>query len=308
MLLCSHSILIRVLFGLAIFAGLPGCGKTLRQNGTEQLITSHAVDRAVSQIDFTPLGGHKVYLDDQYMKNVKGTGFVNADYITSALRQQMVAARCYLVDKKEDSDFVVEGRIGALGSDQHELTYGIPANKALTDAASIVPTAPSIPSIPNISFARKDQQSAAAKISLFAYHRESLEPAWQSGIQQARSDAKETYIFNAGPFQSGEVFDEPQLAGSRFPLLEWMGLKKKPKQRKQGGDVPYFEEFVFDSTVEPTAAELQLAGHEEVQNESEGEKSTDGKPIVVPKLLPENPESPASGKQIAPPAVQPKKK
>ena len=68
---------------------LTGCGTVKSRSATEQLIISDAVDRSVSQIDFRPLSGKKVYLDTQYVRSIKGPGFVNADYIISSLRQQM---------------------------------------------------------------------------------------------------------------------------------------------------------------------------------------------------------------------------
>ena len=78
---------------------LSGCGTTLTRGATEQLLISDAVDQTVASLDFSTLSGKTVYLDTRYIKNVKGMGFVNADYIISSLRQQMTAANCLLQDK-----------------------------------------------------------------------------------------------------------------------------------------------------------------------------------------------------------------
>jgi hypothetical protein len=197
---------------------LCGCGSTTKRTATEQLLTSDAVDMAVSQIDFRPLGGQDVYLDTQYLKNIKGIGFTNAEYIISSLRQQMVGAGCLLQDDKDSATYIVEARIGALGTDDHDIVYGLPASNAISTAASAVSGMPSIPTIPEISFARKNDQSAAAKIAVFAYHNESRERVWQSGIAVSKRTAKDTWILGAGPFQSGTVYDGIQFAGSELEL------------------------------------------------------------------------------------------
>lgn len=199
-----------------------GCGNTVRRTATEQLLASDAVDRSVAQIDFRSLAGKKVFFDTSHIKDPKDVniGYVNSDYIISALRQQMVAAGCRVQEKKEESDYIVEARVGTLGTDGHEVIYGIPANNMLGTVSSFVPTAPQIPTIPEISLAKKDNQSAAAKIGVFAYNRLTSEPVWQSGISRANSHSSNTYVFGVGPFQNGEIYDKPRFAGNdlEFPL------------------------------------------------------------------------------------------
>jgi hypothetical protein len=155
----------------------------------------------------------------------------------------MTAAGCLLEDSRENADFVVEARIGALGTDGHEVTYGIPANAGLAEAATLVPSAPPIPLIPEISVAKKEDLMGAAKVALFAYHRESRQPVWQSGVAIATNNAKDAWIFGAGPFQFGTIYEGTQFAGSRlqFPLLG----KKKPPPEEQRDLVSYHDEVDF---------------------------------------------------------------
>jgi len=193
-----------------------GCGTVKSRSATEQLIISDAVDRSVAQIDFRPLSGRKVYLDSRFVKPVKGVGFVNADYIISSLRQQMTAAHCMLQDKVEDADYVVEARVGALGSNDQEVNYGIPASNAITAASSLLPTQPAVPTIPEISLAKRNDFRAAAKIAVFAYDRKTRQAVWQSGLSRGESTVKATWILGAGPFESGPIFDRPQFAGTSF--------------------------------------------------------------------------------------------
>lgn len=204
-------------FCIALLTLMTGCGKMLSNSATEQLLTSDAVDQTISHLDFSTLANKKVYFDTTYIKNVKGVGFVNGDYIVSSLRQQIVAANCLIQEKKEDADYVIEARVGTLATNGHEVNYGIPASNMLSSAASLVPTAPAIPTIPEISLAKKNNQTAAAKISVFAYNQKTRERVWQSGILQAKSTARDTWILGAGPFQRGTIYKEgAQFAGSRI--------------------------------------------------------------------------------------------
>jgi hypothetical protein len=261
-----------------------GCGTTKSKLATEQLIISDAVDRAVARIDFRPLSYKKVYLDTQYLKSVKGMGFVNADYIISSLRQQMTAAYCLLEDKKEDADIVVEARVGALGADSHDVTYGIPASNSLSSAASLVPNAPTIPTIPEISLARKSDEIGAAKIVVFAYHRDSRQPAWQSGISQSKSTAKDTWFFGAGPFQSGTIRGGTKLAGERIPI-PLIGQEKHDKP------ITPLETYGRQVTFVPDLNELNRVRQADYEQ-------TPPAPVVTPE---------APAKPLAPPAAPPPK-
>ncbi len=228
---------------VTVVACCAGCGTTRSRAATEQLLMSDAVDRSVAQIDFSPLGGKTVFFDTRYITAIKGQGFVNADYIISSLRQQMLAAGCLLQDKIEDAEYVIEGRCGTLGTDGHEITYGMPASSGLSNAASAVPGVPSIPMIPEISIARREDNRAAAKIAVFAYHRELRMPVWQAGVAVTTSNAKDVWFFGAGPFQTGSIYDGTQFAGNRIrvPLVH-----DDDDEPSRPNPVSYFEEFDFE--------------------------------------------------------------
>ncbi|MCM2371997.1 DUF6655 family protein [Aporhodopirellula aestuarii] len=200
----------------ALLALVIGCGTTRDHQATEQLLLSDAVDRSVSTIDFRPLGGEKVFLDTSYLRSVKSDSFVNADYVTSALRQQIMAAGCLIQDSVKDADIVIEARIGTLGADDHRVTFGIPENNSIGSAASLIPSSPTITQVPEIALARRDAREGAAKIAAFAYDRETRQAIWQSGISQSRSTARDTWVMGIGPFQAGSIRSETRLAGSKL--------------------------------------------------------------------------------------------
>ncbi len=225
-----------------------GCGTTQSRMATEQILLSAAVDDSISQIDFRDLSGRKVYLDTQFVRNVKGIGFVNADYIISSLRQQLVAAHCLIQDNLKDSDYVVEPRVGALGNNGHEISYGIPASNAISSASSLVPTMPQIPTIPELSLAKRNHQSASVKIGVFAYNRHTKHPVWQSGIAQSKSTAKDTWVLGMGPFQRGTIYEGTHFAGGKIgiPLV----ASDEPDHKHPA--IPYSEEFHFTEPESPT--------------------------------------------------------
>ena len=225
---CSLKSLARLtrLWCLLLLTMCAGCGTTKQHTATEQLLASDAVDVAVAKIDFTPLAGQRIYFDTKYIKNVKGPAFVNADYVISALRQQMIAAGVLLYEAETDADFVVEARVGALGADSHEVVYGLPSTNSInaaTTAVAAMSQVPAIPTIPELSLARKNVEQAAAKIGVFAYERETRQRIWQSGLSIGHSQSKDLWVFGAGPFQRGTIHDgQVRFAGSSLdvPLLE----------------------------------------------------------------------------------------
>ncbi len=271
-----------------LFAGLIaclcGCGTTTQKLGTEQLLMSDAVDTAISKIDFRHLAGQRVYLDTTYIKPVKSVGFVNSDYIVSSLRQQLAGAHCLLQDSAAEADIIVEPRVGALGSDGHEVTYGVPKTSALSTAAAIFTSVPIAPTIPEISLGRNVAQSGIAKVVVFAYERESKLPIWQSGVAKSESTSSSTWLLGAGPFQKGTIYEGFRFAGKDFNH-EKETQKLPPTTAPK---VAYDTEFVFDRPPireiatkpdDPVAAD----GVKEASHEEEVVQPAKAKPTPIPK-------------------------
>jgi len=188
--------------GLAAAFSAAGCGLNKSRLATEQLVVSDAVDRAVAEIDFSPLSSRKVFLDTKYLDSVKLSPIGNVEYVISSLRQQMVAYDLRLMEKAEQAEFIVEARLGVMANDGHEVTYGIPGSAAMT-TASVLLTAPvAAPAMPELSLGRRNHQQGTAKIGVFAYDRETREPVWQSGLAKGASRSRDLWMFGLGPFES----------------------------------------------------------------------------------------------------------
>ncbi len=213
---------------LAVLVLLPilftsGCGTTTQRLATEQLLISDAVDQAVAGIDFSYLSGQTVFLDTTYLKSIRGNGFANTEYIVSSIREQLAASGCRIQDERADAQIVVEPRVGALGTDGHEVTYGIPQTGQLTGAAAALSAGvPALPVIPEISFGKSDKHQGIAKIMVFAYDRETKVAVWQSGLKKSESSCTNTWVLGAGPFQKGTIHE-----GFRFAGRELNGKNKR---------------------------------------------------------------------------------
>lgn len=237
-----------------------GCGTTKQSTAKEQLLQSNAVDTAVARLDFTPLRGQRVYFDKQYIKDYKGIGFVNADYVISSLRQQMLAAGLYLMEEKGDADFVLEARMGALGNDNYEMVYGIPQSNSIgaaTTAMAAVTQVPPIPGIPELSIARRNDHFSAAKLAVFAYERESQARVWQSGVSVGRATAKDLWFLGIGPFHRGSIY-EGDLYFADDTMDPTLG---KDREGHNGPIAGYRKEAIFPRLDD--VDRTQLAGQEE---------------------------------------------
>lgn len=258
-----------------------GCGTVKHNEATQQLLASTAIDRSVAEINFRPLAGQKVFFDTKYLTNYKGIGFVNAEYVISSLRQQLFAAGCLVQDKLEDAEYVVEARVGTLGNDEHEIVYGMPANNALNTASVVVPNAPPLPAIPELSVARKHHQRAAAKVAAFAYHRETHEAVWQSGLMVSSANERDTWIMGAGPFESGALHERTEFAGTR--LFPWARNRMSPKT---GPIAEYSQEMLFNRPLTPEEREQQKLAAEQPaaqvqQASAEVEPTSDSAPAAA---------------------------
>lgn len=266
-----------ILAGL-LFATALGCGTTQQRTGTEQLLLSDAVDRSIDQFDLTALSGKTVYLDSTYITPDKSpptggkSNYVNSNYIISTLRQKLITSGCLLRPSADAADYIIEARVGALGTDALEVTYGIPASNALSTAATLLSSVPAAPTIPEISIGKRNAALSTSKVVLFAYHRETGTPVWQSGAAVARSDAKDSWLFGAGPIQRGTIYGGTQFAGTRL-RFPW---SKRETETKPVPELKIADSHQF---VQPEVLEHQLAIREEEAARAKESEGTDVVPV-----------------------------
>ena len=248
-----------VVFSILLVAA--GCGAAVQKTGTEQLVLSDSVDRAIDQLDLAPLAGRKVFLDTTYMQTYKGPNvYVSSDYIASALRQKLTTTGCRMEINRTDADYVLEARVGALGTDTMEVTYGIPSSNGLGVAASALSGVPAVPAIPEISVGKRNNLLGVSKIVVFAYHRDTGIPVWQSGAAVARSDAKDSWFMGVGPLTRGSVYNGVTLAGNRV---------NPPFEKKVARQIKPLSMGDRHSYVHPAVLEKQLADAKEIEGQQQ---------------------------------------
>ncbi|NLY00495.1 MAG: hypothetical protein GXY83_30740 [Rhodopirellula sp.] len=216
-----------------------GCGTTkwsdTARTATEQLLISDAMDRAVSQLDMRALAGKEIFIDEAPLKSI-----VDTAYLLSTLRQHLLASGAILKEKKDEAEYVVEVRAGAVGTDRHDVLFGVPATNI--PSVALVPGVPS--SIPEIPLMKKTEQHGVTKIAVFAYNRKTGRPVWQSGVVPGESKAKDFWVFGAGPFQRGSIYEGTEFAGGKLniPLVDLNKKRQEDREAISVADEAYFVE------------------------------------------------------------------
>ena len=290
-----------------LLAAFAGCGTTkwtdTARTATEQLLITDSIDRAVSRLDMRALAGKKVFVDDSPAKSV-----TDSAYLASAIRQHVLASGAILKTNRDEADYILEVRAGAVGTDRHDLLFGIPATNL--PSFGVMAGAPS--QIPEIAFAKKTDQRGVAKISLFAYNKQTGRPVWQSGAVPEESTTKALWVLGAGPFQRGTIHRGTTFAGAKLniPLID-------PVLGDQGGPTPVAvaDEAYFVEPKEPGAdgGKQQVgAGAGGASSTAAGAKPPEAAPPGPPSSAPPSPSGvppsasgPTPAAETRPPAPPP---
>ncbi len=169
-----------------------GCTTTKQSNtartATEQLLISNAVDQSLNKIDFSPLAGSAVFVEEKYID------CVDKGYVIGSIRHKLLQAGATLAGKPEEAEAIMEVRSGSVGTDSTSSYVGIPGF-----------TAPGMIGIPDIKLVTRDSQKAVAKIGIVVYSVKSKRELGEGGVSMALADDTNTYVLGHGPKQSGTL-------------------------------------------------------------------------------------------------------
>ena len=172
-----------------------GCAKLKQSDtartGLEQLLISNAVDQSLDKVDFRPVSGAKVFLKTDLLD------CVDKNYVMLSTRSRLLANKCTLVDKAEDSDIVMEIASGGVGTDRTELVVGTPE----------IPLG-LMGSVPKLNFYERNKAMGTAKLVIIATDSKSKQPVINSGFALARSDHQHWSVMGSGPVLSGSVANQ----------------------------------------------------------------------------------------------------
>jgi hypothetical protein len=167
------------------------------RSAVEQLLVSQAVDLALARVDFAPLAGKKVFVQEKYLDGL------DKNYVAASVRHRVLSSGARLVDKETDADVVVEIRSGGLGTDRTESFIGSP---------QLAVPGPMPLQIPEVQVVTNKRQTATAKIGIVAYDARTRQALGAGGVSIARSDDNNWFVLGMGPFQRGSVREEMQQA------------------------------------------------------------------------------------------------
>ncbi len=188
---------------------LAGCATTKESDtartGIEQLLVSSAVDQALDKVDFAPIRGAKVYLEEKYLD------CVDKNYVIVSLEERILRNGSTLVDKPEDADVVMHVTSGAVGTDRQEKFVGV----------SEIPLPPPSPiSIPQVTLISRTRANGTAKLKIVAFDVKTRRPVLGGHAVLARSDFKSWKLMGAGPVETGSV--PTQIAKATDESASWI--------------------------------------------------------------------------------------
>lgn len=274
---------------LAALVLCAGCGTTrisdTLRTGTEQMLLSSAIERAINNMDFTVLAGKDVYFDPQYLKGVSDEG-----YIISSIRQRLLADGAYLKGTRDEAIYIVEARAGTVGTNRQDVLIGIPqVNLPSGGAMTGIPSV-----IPEIPLAKKTQQRGVVKIAAFAYNQVTGQAVWQSGSYPITADSRDTWILGTGPFQRGSIYAGTSFAGDR---VRWIGGRGHSEM-----DVPAPGLSVTAAT---TFAEDEELLAEKMQSRKTPDKPSGAVPASFTPAVPPSQPQPGRIPSAVPPSTTP---
>ncbi len=181
-----------VLLALGIVVGCTSSSTSnTARTAKEQLLLSNAVDQSLDKVDFTPLYGHKVFLDEKYLE------CVDKGYVVGSLRHRILRSGGMLAAAADDADVVMEVRSGGVGTDTSDAYLGTP---------EIV--LPGMLTLPEVRLAERRAQSAYSKLAIVTYDAKSRQVLGDGGMSLARSNDNNWFAFGLGPYQNGSLKGE----------------------------------------------------------------------------------------------------
>jgi hypothetical protein len=185
---------------LGTAAAVAGCASTTTSHtartATEQLLISDAIDRAMSNVNFSDFNGYSVFVDDKHLDSV------DKGYLIGSLRHRILDAGGTLAASADKADLVLEARSGGVGTDCQESFIGIPAIGL-----------PGMPiELPEVKLASRSSQMGTAKLGFVCYDPSTGRAMGSGGSSTALTHNNDTFVMGIGPFRSGSVLEQRERA------------------------------------------------------------------------------------------------
>jgi hypothetical protein len=196
----KHSLLIVVL-GAAVMTA--GCTTTSTSNtartAKEQMLLSNAVDQSLDKVDFAPLSGQKVFVDEKYLE------CVDKSYVMGSVRHRVMRAGGTLAGTADDADVIMEVRSGGVGTDSTEMYVGVPP----------LPLGVGMQT-PEIRLSERKSQYGYSKLGLVVYDAKTKAVLGDGGMSMAQSDDNNWFVLGMGPWQDGALKNDVAVSRGDF--------------------------------------------------------------------------------------------
>lgn len=203
-----------LLLSVGLLVATTGCTNTSTSNtartAKEQMLLSNAVDQSLDKVDFTPLYGQKVFVDDKYLE------CVDKSYVVGSLRHRVMRAGGALAAAADNADVIMEVRSGGVGTDSTEMYLGVPS----------LPL-PAGMQTPEIRLSERKSQYGYSKLGLVLFDAKTKTVLGDGGMSMAQSDDNNWYVFGMGPWQDGTL--KGDVASARR-LPHGMKMNRMPTQ------------------------------------------------------------------------------
>lgn len=203
-----------LLLAVSLAVTMTGCTHTSTSNtartAKEQMLLSNAVDQSLDKVDFTPLYGQKVFVDDKYLE------CVDKSYVVGSLRHRVMRAGGALATTADDADVVMEVRSGGVGTDSAEMFLGVPS----------LPL-PAGMQTPEVRLTERKSQYGYSKLGLVLFDAKTKNVLGDGGMSLAQSDDNNWFVLGMGPFQDGTL--KSDVASARR-LPHGMKMNRMPTQ------------------------------------------------------------------------------
>jgi len=101
----------------------------------------------------------------------------------------MITQGVRLAELREDADVIVEAGLAAYGTDSQKDEFGITESDAL----------------PDLHLCIRDTQYGVAKLSMFAWEKETGHAVWQTPVMRADGYQEIRSVLATGPYYSGTI-------------------------------------------------------------------------------------------------------
>jgi hypothetical protein len=203
------------------------------RTGTEQLLLTGTWDDALCRVDFRPLAGEKVFVDNSYVSSV-----VDKDYVVSSVRRVMAEQGVLLENNKDKAKYILEPSFGAYGTDMRDTNVGLPG-MTLMPSLLTGATVASSGSSTSLNMSQTNREDAVIKAILYAYDAKSGKMVWESGWLLNAQGVRDHFFMGAGPYRMssrGEVErypDEAQVQTRKHFLKRLFSPLSQSSQKDQ---------------------------------------------------------------------------